>query len=152
MSELLTQYEDEKIIKLVEKNSNIKTKISLPITWKKEDNIQINSLLEPYENLMSLSLLKSHSDKYFENLIKSFFICLYWAKISFYELYKLYIWKNALNKFRQDNWYKEGNYIKIWQWKEDNMIMKEIIKYKKNISFEFVYSSLDLKYKNLSTK
>ena len=30
------------------------------------------------------------------------------------ELYKLYIMKNVLNKFRQDNGYKTGTYIKNW--------------------------------------
>jgi len=43
------------------------------------------------------------------------------------ELYKLYIGKNALNIFRQDNGYKDGTYKKIWNGKEDNVVMMEVL-------------------------
>ncbi len=42
-------------------------------------------------------------------------------------LYNLYIGKNILNQFRQDNGYKEGKYKKIWNDREDNTIMQEIL-------------------------
>ena len=46
--------------------------------------------------------------------------------LSFNELYQRYIIKNTLNKFRQDNGYAEGNYIKIWhEGKEDNVFAVE---------------------------
>ena len=35
--------------------------------------------------------------------------------------------KNVLNKFRQDNGYKEGTYRKIWNGKEDNVVLSEIL-------------------------
>lgn len=36
-------------------------------------------------------------------------------------LFESYVGKNVLNKFRQDNGYKEGTYIKIWKdGREDN--------------------------------
>lgn len=38
------------------------------------------------------------------------------------DVYIAYIVKNCLNKFRQDNGYKEGTYIKDWNGKEDNVI------------------------------
>jgi dimeric dUTPase (all-alpha-NTP-PPase superfamily) len=43
------------------------------------------------------------------------------------ELRKLYILKNALNKVRQMNGYKEGTYIKMWGDKEDNYVAREIM-------------------------
>ena len=42
------------------------------------------------------------------------------------DVYIAYIVKNCLNKFRQDNGYKDGSYIKDWNGKEDNVIAYEI--------------------------
>jgi hypothetical protein len=42
-------------------------------------------------------------------------------------LYNQYIGKNVLNFFRQDNGYKEGTYIKIWDGREDNEHLVEIL-------------------------
>ena len=42
------------------------------------------------------------------------------------DVYIAYIVKNCLNKFRQDNGYKDGLYIKDWNGKEDNVIAYEI--------------------------
>lgn len=40
-------------------------------------------------------------------------------------LYSMYIIKNALNKFRQDNGYTTGTYQKIWNGREDNEVAIE---------------------------
>ena len=42
------------------------------------------------------------------------------------DVYIAYIVKNCLNKFRQNNGYKDGSYIKYWNEKEDNVIAYEI--------------------------
>ena len=42
------------------------------------------------------------------------------------ELYRQYVGKNVLNFFRQDNGYKEGSYIKVWQGREDNEHLVEV--------------------------
>lgn len=42
------------------------------------------------------------------------------------DVYIAYIVKNCLNKFRQDNGYKDGSYIKNWNDKEDNVVAYEI--------------------------
>ena len=42
------------------------------------------------------------------------------------QLYILYISKNVLNWFRQDNGYKEGHYSKVWGEREDNEWLREI--------------------------
>ena len=42
------------------------------------------------------------------------------------DVYIAYIVKNCLNKFRQNNGYKDGTYIKYWNGKEDNVIAYEI--------------------------
>jgi dimeric dUTPase (all-alpha-NTP-PPase superfamily) len=42
-------------------------------------------------------------------------------------LYRDYVSKNVLNHFRQDNGYKAGTYRKMWQDREDNEHMAEIL-------------------------
>lgn len=42
------------------------------------------------------------------------------------DVYIAYIVKNCLNKFRQDNGYKDGTYVKDWKGQEDNVIAYEI--------------------------
>lgn len=44
------------------------------------------------------------------------------------DIYIAYIVKNCLNKFRQDNGYKDGTYIKMWNGVEDNVIAYTIAK------------------------
>jgi len=43
------------------------------------------------------------------------------------ELFKTYVGKNVLNFFRQDHGYKQGSYVKIWQGREDNEHLAEIL-------------------------
>jgi len=45
----------------------------------------------------------------------------------FDELYEIYVGKNVLNIFRQDNGYKEGSYRKTWDGREDNEHLADII-------------------------
>jgi dimeric dUTPase (all-alpha-NTP-PPase superfamily) len=47
--------------------------------------------------------------------------------MSFDELYEIYVGKNVLNMFRQDNGYKEGHYIKNWNGREDNEHLAHIL-------------------------
>jgi hypothetical protein len=49
------------------------------------------------------------------------------VELSWEELYRVYIGKNVLNKFRQDNGYKDGSYVKKWAGREDNFHMLEIV-------------------------
>jgi dimeric dUTPase (all-alpha-NTP-PPase superfamily) len=48
--------------------------------------------------------------------------------MSFDELFEIYVGKNVLNMFRQDNGYKDGTYIKEWNGREDNEYLADIIK------------------------
>ena len=43
------------------------------------------------------------------------------------ELFSLYIGKNVLNGFRQNNGYKSGEYRKLWQGREDNEHLIEVL-------------------------
>ena len=61
-------------------------------------------------------------------------------------LYALYIGKNILNKFRQDNGYKDGSYIKIWDDKEDNVVMQGLLADRADITPDELYEALGLAY------
>ena len=61
-------------------------------------------------------------------------------------LQKLYISKNCLNQFRQDNGYKEGHYIKVWNGNEDNVVMVDLLEKMDDVSFDDLYSKLKEEY------
>ena len=49
------------------------------------------------------------------------------ADLPFDELFLMYVGKNVLNFFRQDHGYKDGSYIKVWDGREDNEHLAEIL-------------------------
>ncbi|SFU92891.1 Dimeric dUTPase, all-alpha-NTP-PPase (MazG) superfamily [Polaromonas sp. YR568] len=64
-------------------------------------------------------------------------------------LYRGYIGKNVLNRFRQDHGYREGTYEKIWQGREDNEHLTEIVTDIDPMAIEFedvVYRELSQRY------
>ncbi|MFI2809856.1 MULTISPECIES: dUTP diphosphatase [Microbulbifer] len=46
--------------------------------------------------------------------------------MTFDELYRRYVGKNVLNRFRQDNGYQDGSYVKNWDGREDNEHLAEL--------------------------
>lgn len=48
--------------------------------------------------------------------------------LSLETIYIQYVGKNVLNRFRQDNGYNTGDYIKIWEGREDNEWLVDIAK------------------------
>jgi dimeric dUTPase (all-alpha-NTP-PPase superfamily) len=69
--------------------------------------------------------------------------------MSFDELYEIYVGKNVLNMFRQDNGYKEGTYNKVWNGREDNEYLADIMKQLNGDSLSFqddVYAALAQNY------
>lgn len=49
------------------------------------------------------------------------------AEMNADELYRQYVGKNVLNFFRQDNGYKEGSYHKLWNGREDNEHLVDVL-------------------------
>ena len=65
-----------------------------------------------------------------------------------YSLYECYIAKNVLNRFRQNNGYKEGSYKKNWNGREDNEVMSEILS--NGVStIDEIYAALEHEYKKV---
>jgi len=64
-------------------------------------------------------------------------------------LYRMYVGKNVLNFFRQDHGYKDGSYIKVWQGREDNEHLAELLGGLDSGSIDFkerIYSGLKAAY------
>lgn len=61
-------------------------------------------------------------------------------------LYTLYLQKNVLNMFRQNNGYKEGTYQKVWDGKEDNVVLAEIVESLDRITHTTLYQALTDRY------
>lgn len=84
-----------------------------------------------------------------ERLIDQFFRCCKIAGLSFGWLQKVYIGKNCLNQFRQDNGYKEGTYKKNWNGLEDNEAMMAILKNTEEVTFESLYIDLEKEFNKI---
>ncbi len=100
------------------------------------------------EKLAARTLTSKHFDIIsFVNLCKI-------LNLDIRKLYKLYMGKNVLNRFRQDHGYKTGTYVKMWSKnKEDNDYMLDIINsLEPNDNFaQNVYDKLAETYKNLTS-
>ena len=83
--------------------------------------VQSGNFLEDVETFTQNTL----SQKHFPLL--DFMPLMQGMDLSFTELYRSYVGKNVLNFFRQDNGYKDGTYHKIWDGKEDNEHLVEIV-------------------------
>jgi len=72
--------------------------------------------------------------------------------MSFDDLYRGYVGKNVLNFFRQDHGYQEGTYQKVWNAKEDNEHLVELVSELDPSDKQFsdkLYASLKARYSAL---
>ncbi|MDP5030221.1 MAG: dUTP diphosphatase [Paraglaciecola sp.] len=73
------------------------------------------------------------------------------AEMDSNELYRQYVGKNVLNFFRQDHGYKEGTYRKVWQGREDNEHLVDVLNSLDISLADYstqVYSGLKQRYPN----
>ncbi len=101
-------------------------------------------VLTKVESLILLSLEKDSLN--LELVISEFFDLVILSGLNLETLYKLYVGKNILNQFRQDNGYKDGSYIKIWNGEEDNVVMKRVWEENANIEPTQLYKQLEKQY------
>lgn len=80
------------------------------------------------------------------------FVILTLSVMSLKELYELYIVKNGLNFFRQENGYKDGTYIKEWgpEKIEDNVFLDKYLKDGNEIKLSSIKDYLLKEYKRLN--
>ncbi len=69
--------------------------------------------------------------------------------LDFDALYSAYVGKNVLNFFRQDHGYQDGSYQKLWQGREDNEHLVEVLATLDSSAADFadrVYAALQARY------
>lgn len=77
-------------------------------------------LLSKLELLIALSVARRIELAVFASIMVD-------CELNWTELFRQYVGKNVLNMFRQDKGYKEGSYQKLWQGREDNEYLVDII-------------------------
>jgi len=107
-----------------------------------------NDVIAKVENIIRLSLEKDSLD--LEVLISEFFDLVVMSGLDLETLYRLYVGKNILNQFRQDNGYKDGSYIKVWNGEEDNVVMKRIWEEDSSITPDALFKELTKLYLSLN--
>jgi dimeric dUTPase (all-alpha-NTP-PPase superfamily) len=104
------------------------------------------SLLEKLDLLVGLAAAKRSNLALFESLLLD-------CDMDWDVLFKQYVGKNVLNMFRQDHGYKAGTYIKIWDGREDNEHLVEVLE-TVDLSVEdvrvAVYQSLKTRYVSIA--
>ncbi len=108
------------------------------------ENSDALSIVNTIEHLTKHAL----ENKSFATLLDDFLVVALQCGLNVETLYKFYIGKNILNKFRQDNGYKEGTYKKLWNGREDNVVMTELLE-KNSLGAQGLYLELDKVYKAL---
>jgi len=103
-----------------------------------------DEVIEKVEKIILLSLQKDSFE--IDHLISEFFDLAVMSGLNLETLYRLYVGKNILNQFRQDNGYKDGSYIKIWDGEEDNVIMKRVWEDDAHIKPDNLYRELTKLY------
>lgn len=78
------------------------------------------NLLGKLDLLVGLAASKRTNLALFESLLSA-------CGMDWMALFKQYLGKNVLNVFRQDHGYKAGTYIKIWNGREDNEHLVEVL-------------------------
>ena len=113
-----------------------------PVKPDNDDAMLIVSVIEHFmKDALDAKPFYKLSDDFFETAIQ--------CGVNIDTLYKYYVAKNVLNKFRQDNGYKEGTYQKVWNGKEDNVVLSEMLE-KGPMGIEAIYVALQTEYERLS--
>ena len=107
-----------------------------------------DEVISKVEDLIRVAISKEELD--LEKLISDFFDLVLMSGLDLATLYRLYVGKNILNQFRQDNGYKDGSYIKVWNGEEDNVVMKRIWEENGELKPELLYKELAKAYHALT--
>ncbi|MFA5454565.1 MAG: dUTP diphosphatase [Sulfurimonas sp.] len=103
-----------------------------------------DDVIEKIESIMIDTLSRGALN--LEKMIADFFDLVLMSGLDLESLYKLYVGKNILNQFRQDHGYKDGSYIKVWDGKEDNVVMKRVLDENSSVSPSELYKELTKLY------
>ena len=107
-----------------------------------------SEVIEKVENLIRLAI--DNEQLQLEKMIAEFFDLVAMSGLNLESLYRLYVGKNILNQFRQDNGYKDGTYIKIWAGEEDNVVMQRVWQENGALKPDMLYKELSREYAELT--
>ena len=107
-----------------------------------------DEVIAKVESLIRLTITTEELE--LETLLSDFFDLVIMSGLDLETLYRLYVGKNILNQFRQDNGYKDGSYIKVWNGEEDNVVMKRIWEENADIKPDHLYKELVRAYSSLT--
>lgn len=105
-------------------------------------NLEEMDLLSKLELLIGLSVASRIELAVFASIMAD-------CQLDWTELFRQYVGKNVLNMFRQDKGYKSGTYKKVWNGREDNEYLVDIIHSLDASSADFkeaIYAALDTAY------
>ncbi|MDH4945131.1 dUTP diphosphatase [Sulfurimonas sp. C5] len=112
------------------------------------DNFELDKdIMAKVEEIMILSLSREKLD--LNSMLARFFELVKMSGLNLDTLYRLYVGKNILNQFRQDNGYKDGSYVKVWDGEEDNVVMKRIWEENPDVKPDALYKELTKLYHSL---
>ena len=121
------------------------------LNMKPKGDFNTVALVNLLEQMMGLAIASSIDQKINNSreITDLFFKIISHLDINIEELYKRYVIKNQLNIFRQQNGYKDGTYMKLWDGVEDNVIAFEIMDNNPTISPGDLFKELNSKYLEL---
>ena len=89
--------------------------------------VQVSAQTDPGAFRLAIEALASSSLQTRSFEMRPFIEAMRTLPMDYEELYGLYIGKNVLNQFRQNNGYQSGTYRKLWQGREDNEHLVEVL-------------------------
>ncbi len=132
----------DKVVNDIFDTKSFKSFCLLPVCDGQRNEYEIINDIEKLVHI-STGFDKSMCDE----VLDCYFMLSLKCGVNLSELYKFYVAKNILNKFRQDHGYKDGTYKKVWNGKEDNEVMLELLEEDKDC--EEIYKKLEKIYKEL---
>jgi dimeric dUTPase (all-alpha-NTP-PPase superfamily) len=146
MSEALRVYKVDNLGDITQLTSDIEALKNFTL-FTDEANKEREDIYTQMQKVESfVSTLFNHSS--ILTVISEFLTIATNANLHLNRLYALYIGKNILNQFRQDHGYKEGTYMKVWNGKEDNVVMQKILNEQSEITPTLLYKRLTEAYHN----
>ena len=121
-SEILLRNDDNQLTPLEYLLSALSDANSLQLIELDNTAYKLNEtdLVTKLELLIAISIARRIDLGLFESIMRD-------CELTWTDLFCQYVGKNVLNMFRQDNGYKEGTYRKMWEGREDNEHLVEIL-------------------------
>ena len=122
LSEILLRNDDNQLTPLEYLLSALSEANSLQLIELDNTAYKLNEtdLVTKLELLIAISIARRIDLGLFESIMRD-------CELTWTDLFCQYVGKNVLNMFRQDNGYKEGTYRKMWEGREDNEHLVEIL-------------------------